>query len=453
MNDTPPTRPDWQSKHLWQFQPVRDLLVLAGVVGLFWLGYRLSIVTVPLLLALLLAYLFEPLVAKMTRSGKVGRARVALSIILLAGLLVGVPAVLGVGWSLVQGVKVVQNVASGVDLVSRSVRKPDDEVLAQRLQNRGRAWMTIRDFIVAERARAGAEPRSAPTPGNEPAPPSDIGEHPAGEYSDPMHDVLSAADEPSDLFRAFEIVRVWLTQNAGTISRNLVSAGGGALGAAVSLVGSIGAFVFSILLTAFFFFFFCTGYGKVLEFWQGLLPERKKGRALELAAKMDVVISGFVRGRLTICGILMVVYTVGYWLIGVPAPFVLGVVTGLLTLVPYAAGAVIPVAMLLMWLQPGEGLRSHWWWIVGSPFLVFMIAQPLDDYFLTPRIQGKTTNMDVPTILFASIAGGTLLGFYGLLLAIPVAACIKILLRELFWPRLRDWAKGSASDLLPISRE
>jgi predicted PurR-regulated permease PerM len=84
---------------------------------------------------------------------------------------------------------------------------------------------------------------------------------------------------------------------------------------------------------------------------------------------------------------------------------------------------------------------------------VQVLTQFLDDYVLTPTIQGKSTNMDTPTILFASIAGGALAGIYGLLLAIPVAACIKILMREVFWPRFRAWAQGNASDPLPIQSD
>jgi predicted PurR-regulated permease PerM len=58
--------------------------------------------------------------------------------------------------------------------------------------------------------------------------------------------------------------------------------------------------------------------------------------------------------------------------------------------------------------------------------------------------------MDTPTIVFASLAGGALMGVYGLLIAIPLAACLKILLREIFWPRFKAWAEGRARDFLPI---
>ena len=191
----------------------------------------------------------------------------------------------------------------------------------------------------------------------------------------------------------------------------------------------------------------------MLAFWESLLPEHKKGSVLDLVSKMDAVISGFIRGRLIICATMIGVYTVGYVLIGAPAAWIAGLVVGALTLVPYAAGVAAPVIMLLMWLEPGEGWQASWWWIIGSPLAVLGVSQVLDDYVLTPRIQGKATNMDTPTILFASIAGGSLAGFYGLLLAIPIAACIKILLKEVFWPRVRDWATGKADDVLPISKD
>mgnify|MGYP000576388097 CR=1 FL=1 len=238
--------------------------------------------------------------------------------------------------------------------------------------------------------------------------------------------------------------------NVETISRKVFAAGGDVVGGILNFFGAIGKFLFGAFLTAFFFYFFCTGYGKVLDFWENLIPERKKGRVFHLVDKMDTVIAGFIRGRLTVAAILIVVYTLGYWLIGVPAPLIVGPIMGLLTIVPYASTIAAPIAMILMWLNPGDGWRGEWWWIVGSPLLILGITQFLDDWVLSPLIQGKSTNMDVPTILFASIAGGALAGVYGLLLAIPVAACIKIVLREIFLPRFRAWSQGKAEDLLPI---
>jgi predicted PurR-regulated permease PerM len=191
----------------------------------------------------------------------------------------------------------------------------------------------------------------------------------------------------------------------------------------------------------------------VLAFWEGLIPERRRWRVVDLVSRMDRVIAGFVRGRLMICIVLAVFITAAYWAIGVPAPLILGPVVGMLFLVPYVHFLGVPVAALLVWLEPGgPSWQQEWWWVLGAPLGVYLCCQMLDDYVLTPMIQGKTTGMETPTILFASMAGGALAGVYGLLIAIPVAACIKILLTEVFWPRFTAWAEGRAPDFLPIGR-
>src|SRR5690242_14508995 len=99
---TPGNPTDWRSLHLWQIQPVRDALVIAVAIGLVYLGSRLSIVTVPLLLALLLSYLFEPLVERATRAGRMKRKAVAAGIILLIALLVVVPVSIGATFAVSQ---------------------------------------------------------------------------------------------------------------------------------------------------------------------------------------------------------------------------------------------------------------------------------------------------------------------------------------------------------------
>ena len=479
---SPPDPPpgDWRTRHLWEIQPVRDGLVVASVFGVVYLGFMLSFVTVPMLLAMTLAYLFEPVVRRVTRTGLVGRAPVAFGIIVIAALAVGVPVVVGGIFGISQGAKLVQTLAGNIDAVSASIQSPDDARASARVSQGGRAWVSIRDYIVkqqailkAHEARQKADAKAPDQPAkpdqpagartDEPAPPADApGPHAQGESAPGRHDVLNPPadalhglkEAPSDVYRLIDWSLKWIQDNAGSLSKNVLNVSGGAAAAALSTVTSVGRFFFGGFLTAFFFFFFCNGYGRVLHFWEGLIPERKKSRVVFLAAKMDRVIAGFVRGRLTICAILIGYYSLAYWLAGVPAPLILGPIVGVLTIVPYAAGTVgIPLSMLFLWLEPGGGWQAAWWWVVGAPIGVSLLAQGLDDYVLTPKIQGDATDMDTPSILFASIAGGLLAGFYGILLAIPAAACAKILIKELVWPRFKEWSEGRASDFLPIGGE
>lgn len=491
--------------HIWQIQPLRDLLVIGAAVLMVWLGNRLSVVTVPMLLALLLAYLVEPVVSRVVRRGWMTRRGCAIVIIILGVIALLGPVGIGGGFATWQGVRLAGRTVTNVDRLMQSVANPQDKELRSKLPA---AWQNFRDRIVAEDSLrrqlaplagewAGEEKGAAPGASKEPkASPDASG---VGDTADPAADPRATPPAPSplpdsgntplpddaakpdpgvdtaakgavdedgnhtaapsgkadkgdnsDTAHVISWAVTTLRENAAAVSRRLVSLGSGIVGSAFGVVAMFAGLFFGAFLTGFFFYFFCTGYGKVEKFWAELIPERRKTRTIELIQKMDVVIAGFVRGRLTVAAVMIVLYTVAYALIGVPAPLIVGPIMGILTIVPYASSVAAPIAMALMWLDPAGGWRGEWWWIIGGPLIVLAVAQFLDDYVLSPIIQGKATNMDTPTILFASIAGGVLAGFYGVLIAIPVAACLKILLREVFWPRFQAWTEGRVPDILPI---
>jgi predicted PurR-regulated permease PerM len=102
----------------------------------------------------------------------------------------------------------------------------------------------------------------------------------------------------------------------------------------------------------------------------------------------------------------------------------------------------------------GEGETEGMWWVraIVLPVAWFGVVQFIETYILTPKIAGKATNLDPVTIVVAVLAGGALLGVYGMLLAIPIAACGKILLLEVLFPKVDAWLKGERPDPLPIER-
>lgn len=536
----PPVKPgvvvDWRRLHLWQIQPIRDALVIAAIVGLVWLGNRISIVTVPMLLAILLAYLFEPLIRKVTASRHISRPGAALAIIVLAGVLIIVPLVLGVFMGVVQSASLVSNVAQNtgdlIKAVDQDAPEPERQAAYKRLDQG--FWQWSSDWITKVRRErseflnhramlngagppAGAgekqeeEPKGDGTSvdgsqgsrGTEPSSDekgalpeptaaqkqvegngqdSDSTSQPGPEVSSDAasgrndteqsapvqeqvphddHAQLKERDEynfpvwKEQLYSVIDSSLRWLKANPDAVAKDIGKRALGStaqvLAGVAGVMASLGFLLFTAFLTAFFFFFFSTSWGSVLEFWESLIPERRKGRVIDLAIQMDRVIAGFIRGRLTICFILSIYITIAYLLIGVPSAFLIGPLIGLLFLVPYIHAIGVPIAMVLMSLEPsGIAWQNTWWWITFAPIGVYMGAQFLDDYILSPTIQGKTTNMDTPTIVFASLAGGAIAGVYGLLIAIPVAACIKILFREVFVPRFREWANGKKPDILPI---
>lgn len=447
----PPARnPGWWSLHLWQIQPIRDAMVLATCFGLIYLGYKLSVVTVPILLAMLLAYLVEPLVKMVTppRRGWFTRRGFALLLIFFTFGAIVIPAAAGVTYGVMQGATFAQKLSTNIQATVASVEAPEDPALERKVENLGPAWRDLRKQLL--KLKAEYERQRAIDRGDPPLP---------GTQTGPDGEVIQPNKVGATVYQYGKQVAEYVQQNADMIGKQVLSTGGTAAAFIASLAGSIFSLGFMLFLTAFFFFFFCTGWGGVLNFWQGLIPEKKKHRTLELLGMMDAVIAGFIRGRLTICALMVIWFALGYWLAGVPVPLLMALLAGVLMLAPYAQWLAVLIAIGLLWLGvngPGGPLgqwQAEWWWAIAGPLLVHGVGQLLDDYILTPRIQGDATGMDTPTILFASLAGGILAGFYGLLIAIPVAACVKILLREIVWPQIKAWADGRAKDFLPVANE
>jgi predicted PurR-regulated permease PerM len=414
---TPSEKPVWTRIHLWHMQPVRDVLLGLAVVGLFIVAQRISVVTVPLLLAILLAYLFEPAIVWIGRRTGLSRRVVVGGIIGGGVLFVIVPAVVGLSFGLAQlvafgarQIETIQAVQDALDAGSPEMAEPifENWSIRNREEEFSPAWRWVYEQL------------------NKP-----------DEFDSPTHRAFSAAIE-------------WIDANREQVATTAASFGVETVNRLLRAVGAVLGLGFMAFVTAFFFFFTATEWVKLKGFGAKLLPDRNRDRIIDLLYKFDRVIAGFIRGRLTIAFLQAIVFSLGYFAIGVPGAFILGPLVAVLSIVPYLALVGLPVSVGLLWLEGHSGLRGQWWWVLGAPTAIYFLGQALDDYIFTPLVQGKSTGMDTPTILFATLAGGALFGVFGLLIAIPIAACLKILTQEIFWPRFKAWAEGRAGDPLPI---
>jgi len=412
-NPDQPTRTNWAKLHLWQMQPVRDVLLLLGLVLLFIVGQKISVVTVPLILAIMLAYLFEPVIVWGMRRFKISRRSCVIGIIASVLLLVILPAIAATGYGVAQLAIFGSNAAQSITAVNEALSPDrDPEIARQALeQDTGGPWVWVYDQILLSQ---------------------------------------SEAEESSLIGEALGAVIEWVDDNQTQVATTATGFGVDVIKRGLSFVGAAFGLGFLGFLTAFFFFFVSTEWIQFKQFSAGLLPDKNRGRIIDLLQKFDAVISGFIRGRITIAFLQAIVFSIGFFIIGVPGAFILGPLIAILSIVPYLALVGVPIAITLLWLQGYGDFRGNWWWAVGAPVVLYFLGQALDDYVWTPLIQGKSTGMDTPTILFASLAGGALFGVFGLLIAIPLAACAKILIQEIFWPRFKEWAEGRAADPLPI---
>ena len=435
--------PTWASLHLWHMQPVRDVLLGLGIFALILLAQRASVVTVPLLLAILLAYLFEPVIVWSMKKFNLARRTSVIGIIVAVVAFVVLPAFLGTTYAVGQLVTFATDTVDDIQSVNKALDMNEDEdPKAWVAKNTSSPWPWIYDQIILSKADDVVPNASAIDPATDPVTDSAIA--PA---ADPAEDQGTAIGE------VFSIATQWFADNQKQVTQTATGVGVNAVNSVLSLVGAFFGLGFLAFVTTFFFFFTATEWIGLQRFGTNLLPDKNRDTIIDLLVKFDRVISGFIRGRITIAFIQAIVFSIGFFLIGVPGAFILGPVVAILSIVPYLALVGVPIAVVLLWLQGHTGLRGEIWWVLAAPTVLYFLGQALDDYLWTPLIQGKSTGMDTPTILFASLAGGALFGIFGLLIAIPIAACVKILIQEIFWPRFKEWAEGRAADPLPIDSE
>ena len=153
------------------------------------------------------------------------------------------------------------------------------------------------------------------------------------------------------------------------------------------------------------------------------LPQRETVR--ELAREIDAAIAGFIRGQTLVCLFLGFWYGVGLWAIGLNFGFLIGVAAGLLSFVPYVG------SLTALVLASAVAIVQGWpsFWLLGGALAVVGVGQFLEGNFLTPRWVGKSVGLHPVWLMFALIAFGSLFGFTGLIVAVPVAATIGVLLR------------------------
>jgi len=159
---------------------------------------------------------------------------------------------------------------------------------------------------------------------------------------------------------------------------------------------------------------------------QTLLPRGSAAVWTRLARESDEVLGAFLRGQVLVMFALGVIYTTGLWLVGLDFALLIGMVAGLVSFVPYlglVVGILIAgVAAVLQFKGFGE---------LPAVAAVFIVGQLLEGTVLTPRLVGERIGLHPVAVIFAVMAGGQLYGFFGILLALPVAAVAIVLLRHL----------------------
>ena len=134
------------------------------------------------------------------------------------------------------------------------------------------------------------------------------------------------------------------------------------------------------------------------------------------------MLGGLIRGQFLVCAILSAYYTVALTAVSVEMSLLLGILSGFLNLVPFV-GPLTSLGLTIFLTVLGGGHLTQCVSVLG----VYLVANLLDNTLLTPRIVGRQMGISPLTIILALLAGGELLGFLGILLALPIMAMVKVL--------------------------
>lgn len=182
----------------------------------------------------------------------------------------------------------------------------------------------------------------------------------------------------------------------------------------------------TLTLTPVITFYLLRDWDNFVAYIKDLLPRSIEPLISQLASESDSVLGAFMRGQLMVMLALGCIYSLGLWLIGVEFSLLIGMFAGFLSFVPYlglTAGVLIAGIAIIF--------QTHDIINLLLVFLVFGVAQAIEGMLLTPLLVGEKIGLHPVTVIFAVLAGAQLFGFFGVLLALPIAAILAVILGHL----------------------
>ena len=230
-------------------------------------------------------------------------------------------------------------------------------------------------------------------------------------------------------------------------SKQVLSVAAGFANRLISGLGSLFSLLSLAVITPVVTFYLLRDWDRIVEKIDSWLPRHRAELIREQARLIDETLAGFARGQALVCILLGIFYAIGLSLVGLDFGIVVGFVTGLISFVPYFGmlfGFVTGIAIAAA--QFGEVVPVLM--VAG----VFMVGQVVEGNILTPKLVGDRVGLHAVWIIFGLLAGGSLFGFVGVLVAVPVMAVIGVLARFLLRQYLaspmyaRDGVSGDDAD-------
>ncbi len=180
-----------------------------------------------------------------------------------------------------------------------------------------------------------------------------------------------------------------------------------------------------VVVTPVVAFYLVYDWHRMIRAADNCVPLHHRATVRQLAREIDAAIAGFVRGQTAVCLLLGSFYAVSLSLTGLNFGLLIGLVSGLITFIPYVG------SMTGLVLATGVAVAQFWpeWTSIATVIGIFLVGQFVEGNVLSPKLVGESVGLHPVWLIFALLAFGALFGFVGLLLAVPLAATIGVLVR------------------------
>ena len=346
---------------------VRILLGVGLLAGVIWLARYLSDVLIPFTVALLLAYLTNPLITLVQKKIPNRAAAVSISLlgIIAIALLLGWFVIPMIAGEVVQMGRLVTDLVNNSDLAEKASQQLPADL-----------WQGINNFF--------ARP---------------------------------------EIKNFFKDINIWKIVQA-VAKKVLPGVWGLITGTASILVGLIGLAVIGL-----YFIFLLLDYDTVRG-WKDLLPPAYRDSIAGFVNDFESAMSSYFRGQAAVAFICGVLFALGFALIGLPLGILLGLFSGLLNMIPYLQIiGLVPAGLLALVHALQSGINI--WMVLGLTGLVFVVVQIIQDVILVPKIMGKVTGLNPAMMMLSLSIWGKLLGLLGMIIALPVTCLLLVYYRRL----------------------
>ena len=227
------------------------------------------------------------------------------------------------------------------------------------------------------------------------------------------------------------LIKDWIQENQGQIekfmkSKDFSDAIKSAMLKVFSVVGQTANIILSIIasmITLLYMFFILLDYETLTANWIRIFPKKSRPFWQELMKDVEREMNNYIRGQGMVALCMGIMFCIGFTIIGFPMAIGLGILIGIMDLVPYLhTFALIPTAFLAMLKAADTG--QNFWLVFGLAFLVFCVVQIITDMVVTPKIMGKAMGLNPAILLLSLSVWGALLGFIGLIVALPLTTLL-----------------------------